>query len=259
MPMLEDGQPQLSSPGEIGPEAKQRRQMLIALALLLAALVLVLIRDRQFWFPSSSQSESAEQTTTTADSSESTGIGAQLTMSGRTPRTKPHSAPATPPAAAPADTTPPVVTNRAALPPLEVEVVAGDQHRTIPTRNPSIKVDMQTGSSAPVVPGQSLSPATDAAQRVRLSADTEHVVTHSVQPNYPLLAKEMKVQGSVILQALIGKDGIIQDLHVLSGPSILSEAARQAVKQWRFKPYLQAGQAVETEARITVNFTISAN
>jgi protein TonB len=98
---------------------------------------------------------------------------------------------------------------------------------------------------------------TSASERASLPSSTKAVVTHSVQPDYPLLAKQMKVQGSVLLQALIGKDGNIQDLHVLSGPTILSEAARQAVKQWRFKPYLQAGQPVETEARITVNFTIS--
>jgi periplasmic protein TonB len=66
----------------------------------------------------------------------------------------------------------------------------------------------------------------------------------------------MKVQGAVILQALIGRGGNIQDLHILSGPAILSAAAREAVKHWRFKPYLQSGQAVETEARIIVNFTI---
>jgi len=65
------------------------------------------------------------------------------------------------------------------------------------------------------------------------------------------------VQGSVVLQALIGKEGTIQDLQVLSGPQILSSAAREAVMQWRFKPYLQSGQAIETEAKITVNFTIS--
>jgi protein TonB len=74
-----------------------------------------------------------------------------------------------------------------------------------------------------------------------------------------LLAKEMKVQGSVVLQALIGRDGGIQNLQIVSGPKILSAAAREAVQQWRFKPYYQSGQAVETVARITVNFTISAN
>jgi protein TonB len=83
------------------------------------------------------------------------------------------------------------------------------------------------------------------------------VVSRPVDPTYPLLAKQMKVQGSVVLQALIGKDGNIQELRVVSGPTILSAAAREAVKQWRFKPYFQSGQAVDTEARITVNFTIS--
>jgi len=78
-----------------------------------------------------------------------------------------------------------------------------------------------------------------------------------VQPEYPVLAKQMKVQGAVVLQALIGREGSIQDLHVVTGPAILAAAAQEAVRQWHFKPYLQNGQAVETEARITVNFTIS--
>jgi protein TonB len=69
----------------------------------------------------------------------------------------------------------------------------------------------------------------------------------------------MKVQGSVVLQALIGRDGNIEDLHVVSGPAILSSAAMQAVKQWRFRPYYLSGEPVETQARITVNFTISTN
>jgi protein TonB len=55
---------------------------------------------------------------------------------------------------------------------------------------------------------------------------------------------------------LIGRAGNIQHIRVLSGPAILSAAAQEAVKQWRFRPYLQSGQAVETEARIVVNFTI---
>jgi len=66
----------------------------------------------------------------------------------------------------------------------------------------------------------------------------------------------MKVEGAVVLNALIGRDGNIQKLQVLSGPAILSAAAREAVQQWRFRPYLQSGEAVETESRITVNFTI---
>jgi protein TonB len=67
----------------------------------------------------------------------------------------------------------------------------------------------------------------------------------------------MKVQGAVVMRALIDKAGNIENLQVLSGPSVLATAAREAVKQWHFKPLYQAGQPVETETRITVNFTIS--
>jgi periplasmic protein TonB len=107
-------------------------------------------------------------------------------------------------------------------------------------------------SPAPDVTG-----VADATGRVHLSPGAAEILSRPVEPNYPLLAKQMKVQGAVVLEALIGRDGNIQDLHVLSGPTILSAAAREAVKQWRFRPYLQSGLAVETEARITVNFTIS--
>ena len=92
-----------------------------------------------------------------------------------------------------------------------------------------------------------------------MSADTADIVAHSVRPGYPLLARQMKVQGSVVLQALIGKDGIIQDLHVVSGPAILASAAQSAVRQWHFKPHYMGPDPVETQAKITVNFTISTN
>jgi protein TonB len=59
-----------------------------------------------------------------------------------------------------------------------------------------------------------------------------------------------------VLQAVVGTDGSIESLRILSGPAILTTAAQQAVRQWRFKPYLQNGQPVETKARITVNFSI---
>ena len=51
----------------------------------------------------------------------------------------------------------------------------------------------------------------------------------------------------------------IQDLHVVSGPPILASAAQEAVRQWRFRPHFQGAEAVETQAKITVNFTISTN
>jgi protein TonB len=266
--------PQLAPEFGDESEQKQRRQMLIALALLLLALILVLVKDREFWFPSApperTESEPIEQTAPEAQPQQ---LPATTAVAPSTPvvhpKTKPRSAP--PQAAAipaPAPALAPVVTNRTVLPPLEVEVVAGDERRTIQAGTNSVKVDLQPRT--PILPSQaSLSPpppadssplpggVADAAGRVHLSPSAAEIISRPVEPNYPLLAKQMKVQGAVVLEALIGRDGNIQDLHVLSGPTILSAAAREAVKQWRFRPYLLSGQPVETEARITVNFTIS--
>jgi len=69
----------------------------------------------------------------------------------------------------------------------------------------------------------------------------------------------MNVQGSVVLEALIGADGSVQNLRKLSGPAILSSAAEQAVRGWKFKAVYQNGQPVETRATITVNFTIKVS
>ena len=266
MPMLEQNrQPEAKeSPFDASSDLKQRRQMLIALALLLAALIVVLYKDWQFWFPSTStvESESLEQ-----NASDTSGQSQRLPNSAQTAptaRSKPKQrAPEVVAAPNPDANLSPVITNRKVLPPLEVEVVAGDQHQTVKPGDPSIKLDLGPRSPAtseatkPAGSDNASGGVTNAAAQVRLSPGTAEVVSHPVDPNYPMLAKQMKVQGSVVLQALIGKDGNIQDLQVLSGPAILSAAAREAVKQWRFKPYLQAGQPVETEARITVNFTIS--
>jgi periplasmic protein TonB len=276
MPMLEQnsGTEIGSAPPHAAFEQQQRRRMLIALVVLLVALISVLIKDRQFWFPPSpsSESETPEQ-----------GVppGSPLATPAKT------ATPVAPPklvGAAPAHVPPkskrlattapstgtqaamsPVITatNRAVLPPLEVEVVAGNQHRTVSPGDSSVKLEMQPSTSAASeqttasAKSQDSGPgASNAAAQVQLSPGTAQVVSR-VDPSYPLLAKQMKVQGAVILEALISKTGSIQDIQVLSGPAILSEAAREAVKQWHFKPYYQGGRPVETEARITVNFTIS--
>jgi TonB family protein len=181
---------------------------------------------------------------------------------------KPTSAASQPPTPASPAGGPAVTATRAVLPPLRIEVVAGDRHSPVRPGSPSLKVDMQPGSPAlpetsPLPASESAmsdsGPLTDASERVQVSTDSSQVLTHRVRPEYPLLARQMKVQGSVLLDAMIGKDGGIQDLHVVQGPTILADAAREAVRQWRFKPYLQDGQAVETQAHITVNFMISTN
>ena len=78
-----------------------------------------------------------------------------------------------------------------------------------------------------------------------------------VQPQYPPLARQARIQGTVKLTAEIAKDGSIEKLEVISGHPLLIPAALQAVKQWRYKPTLLNGQAVEVVTQIDVNFTLS--
>ncbi|HZR64465.1 MAG TPA: TonB family protein [Terriglobales bacterium] len=97
-----------------------------------------------------------------------------------------------------------------------------------------------------------------AVQRVRVSQGvTQGMVLHKVQPAYPPLARTARVQGSVVLAAIIGKDGTIQNLHVISGHPLLTQAALDAVKQWRYRPYILNGEPVEVDTQVTVNFTLS--
>jgi protein TonB len=79
---------------------------------------------------------------------------------------------------------------------------------------------------------------------------------HRVQPDYPPIAKLMRLSGSVLLLAVIGTDGEVHEIEVLSGNAILADAARAAVRQWRYRPTLLSGQAVEVETQITVNFVL---
>jgi protein TonB len=95
-------------------------------------------------------------------------------------------------------------------------------------------------------------------QRVRVSQGvSQGLLIHKVQPQYPPLARQARIQGTVVLQALIGKDGNIQNLHVVSGHPMLTNAALEAVKEWKYKPYYLNGEPVEVETTINVNFTLS--
>jgi protein TonB len=255
-------------------ERQQRRRMLIALLVLAFALIAVIIKDRQFWFPPSPSAESDTPEQSVPQPSPQVAPTKTVTPVAPPkavrpvpthPRAKSKRLAATAHSTETQDAMSPVITatNRAVLPPLEVEVVAGNQHRPVNTADSSVKLDMQPSNAAepePAVPSAqsqgSASGPSNARAQVQLSPSSAQVVSR-VDPSYPLLAKQMRVQGAVILEALISKNGSIQDIQVLSGPAILSEAAREAVKQWHFKPYYQSGRPVETEARITVNFTIS--
>jgi protein TonB len=233
----------------------QRKRMLIALGILLVALAAVVLKDWDFWFPPDGEAQEA----VFRSKSKSATVAAPTAGAAATPAhdRKPAKSAVPPPAEAPFIAT----TERAALPPLQVEVVAGNRHINVPAKSGAIHLDVDSGatSAASEAPAPAPNTTVNAGDRVQLSPQTAQTVTVSVPPDYPLLARQMKVQGAVSLQALISREGTIQELQILSGPAILAAAAREAVKQWHFKPYILNGQAVETQARITVNFTISTN
>ncbi len=97
-------------------------------------------------------------------------------------------------------------------------------------------------------------------QRIRISGGvTKGLLIHRVEPTYPPLARAARVQGDVILSAVIDVNGQIQNLQLVSGHPMLVPAAIAAVKQWHYKPYLLNGQPVEVETTITVIFTLSSS
>ena len=75
-------------------------------------------------------------------------------------------------------------------------------------------------------------------------------------PTYPPIARAARIEGTVVLQAAISKGGTIEDLRVISGPAMLQPAAVEAVKTWRYRPYLLNGQPVEVETTVNVVFTL---
>ncbi|MGB8732561.1 MAG: energy transducer TonB [Candidatus Sulfotelmatobacter sp.] len=256
----------------IGKEDYRQRELMVgSLCLLLLALGIVLWHDRDFWFPDSPDAEfdqpaESSPVASTAPVQTPTVPAKPLHKTRRAARKTNFASLA---AAPTLETTPPpvAITSRTVLPPLEVEVVAGDSHRVLRPGSDSVHVDLQPGdppqpapeTTAPADTETAANVTSNASERVQMSANASAIVTSPVKPSYPLLARQMKVQGSVILKALIGKDGIIQNLRVVSGPHILASAAQDAVRQWHFKPHLEGSEAVETEAKITVNFTISTN
>jgi protein TonB len=95
-------------------------------------------------------------------------------------------------------------------------------------------------------------------QRVRVSLGvSQGLLIKKVTPNYPPLARQARIQGQVLLQAEISKEGTIQNLQLISGHPMLAPAAIEAVKQWRYKPYLLNGEPVAVETQVVVNFSLS--
>jgi TonB family protein len=244
-----------NSRDRVASENRQPRRLLFALVLLLVALAGVVLQDRQFWFGSVQSTLDADEPGTVAAPQTAKSVPAPTRPAAKALPAK-KAIPAAKISAEPKPADAPVTAiNRTVLPPLDVEVIAGDTHSRIHPGSNSAKLEITRPEAATSAPSAPSAPAVAAATN---AAEREQMSIEAVRPraSYPLLAQHMNVQGSVVLQAIIGADGSIQNLHVLSGPAILTSAAQQAVREWRFKPVVENGQPVETKAKITVNFTI---
>jgi protein TonB len=98
----------------------------------------------------------------------------------------------------------------------------------------------------------------EAAKKVNISAGVAvGLLIQKTAPAYPPLAKAARVSGTVVLQATIGKNGSVGNLRAVSGPAMLRQSAMDAVKKWRFRPYLLDGEPVEVETTVNVTFALA--
>jgi protein TonB len=144
--------------------------------------------------------------------------------------------------------------------PLQVEAQASSPQEpaaTTAVRIPdSLKTPVQAATMRSVA--ARITPSLLAAlEPVALSEDLSRgLLLQKVLPSYPEQAIRARLQGPVVLQAWIGRDGTIQDLKLIRGSFLLGQAAYQAVKQWRYQPYLINGRAVEAQTFVTVDFKL---
>lgn len=271
--MLELRQNPIAATSQIrSSENRQPRRLLLALTLVLTALVAVIIRDRDFWFGSDESPVDGDAISQVAAQpvpvkaaalpvTQAPPTSALPVRAAKKPVIVANTATKTvaePKRQMQAETpaAPAVVSNRTAVAPLDVEVVAGDHHRVVrPGSGNATKVEIPKSGSSFGFSQPAFAAVTNAADREAVPTGIQ-TAAGSYEATYPVLSQHMNVQGSVVLQALIGADGLVESLRVLSGPAILTSAAQQAVREWHFKPYMLNGQPVETKARITVNFTI---
>ena len=122
---------------------------------------------------------------------------------------------------------------------------------TSPGRN-GVLDSIGTGFNTVVPP-----PPTPSARPPRVSRVMEGNLIYRVQPQYPPLARQARIQGIVVLRAMISREGKIENLQVITGHPLLVKSAMDAVLQWRYRPYYLNNEPVEVETQVTVNFTLS--
>jgi TonB family protein len=236
--------------------SKRRLQLLFALTLLLTALALVVLKNRQFWSDVIGFEEVSDQTTSSPiQTIKKSEQHLNRSLSRKTGAESASSS-------TEAQTGVTAESKETVLSPLRVDVTySSGQHQTLLASNSAIHIDPQQNSQPSLaMPAGATGVGTGAGGagvRVRFSGQTIEILGRPVEPVYPLTAQQANVQGSVVLQARIREDGTVASLEVISGPTMLTAAALEAVKQWHFKPHYEAGKAVPAETRITVNFSIS--
>ncbi len=250
-------------------ETAAKQKLLLRRLLALAVLaVFVLVSVKYYaWFRNVLPGASNEvRVSTSATTAEKTGHVSQATSRRTSSNHRVDAVDAVVPPASEAQLAlAPGMTEFTIRSPLVVEVIsAGGQHQMIHTRDDSIYLYShdETLAAPDVVEanvGYGRGEIKLASEQIRLSSGAVELASPPVGSVDPLLAKQKTMERSVVLLARIDKDGNIQDLQVISGPETLFASASEAVKQWRFKPYYKSGQAVETEAQITVKFAISAH
>jgi periplasmic protein TonB len=105
------------------------------------------------------------------------------------------------------------------------------------------------------LPVVSVAPVKAPVGRLRVSSGvSEGMLIAPIRPVYPMIAKAARVQGTVVVEAIISRTGTIESLRVVSGPPMLQNAALEAIREARYQPYRLNGEPTEVETRITVNF-----
>jgi periplasmic protein TonB len=144
-----------------------------------------------------------------------------------------------------------MLTETVAPPPMIDPGAVGVRHGFGDARGRGIVFDSVPGSGQMLLP-----PPPPVVHHPRVSHMMEGNLIYRVQPNYSVLARQARIQDQVVLRAIISREGAIENLQVLSGHPMLAPAAVDAVRQWRYRPYVLNGERVEVETQVTVNFVL---
>ena len=168
----------------------------------------------------------------------------------RTPQ-PPHASHGNAPAFQPTLRQPPAI-------PQHVDMGPGPEPPTIDAGNGPDGPGVPGGLGDGPVPIEIARPTPPPTRTVRRSGEImAALLVHRVEPEYPPIAKTMRLSGTVILHAKIGTDGKVHEVEIMSGNVILAQAAVAAVRQWRYQPTLLNSQPVEVETEVTVNFVLN--